>query len=662
VFNINLSFSQNAFYEAQFLSNLDSEELKEMVASGDQIKQQLVSFNNSEKNEIKNLVSFLKDPFSDDVSSINFAIVQVIINKYNQYIVDRREFSKGPVGAAKHFLPTAGASMALSFIPNLISGNTSLSDTAQSNIIDGLTKYYAEEFKKAQTISYMKAFEATAGKIGELQIIFPESYYKLKNADPSKFPDLGNEYKKIFNEDLKNAWPNLLSYIENYPDNAINDQYLSLLKAKNLTTIRSHEAYFPIVISSDILSKLVENQHPVEVISFIDNKYYDPKKLGDDSNKSKIANTIHGIEILQSNLRDTSKVIGNNFSNVWIGAEQLKQLNTENEIKYFLGLIYQQDRDYFNYLFSQIGIDKSKIEELKYFIDKKVRPLITYFNTIQEVGKSYKKSEDYEVLVKYLEANIELYLSLELIYEDDNLTKYFQTSKNLVYIYGSVKKTDYSNATYYILNILNEFLGDDQAYQNVIFKIDEYGGFMAEIVNAENSDAVKETITKFAAPPSSFILKRTYRHTFSITGQPGYFASYERLKEQKDWKFVSGITLPIGFEYSYKTKKDFMNTRGSIGLFVQLIDLGAVLNFRIDDSTSELPDQITFEQIFSPGGSINYGFKNSPLTIAVGYQYTPELRKITLENGTEKFTKGDRWFVRLAWDIPLINIGKSKSR
>ena len=32
------------------------------------------------------------------------------------------------------------------------------------------------------------------------------------------------------------------------------------------------------------------------------------------------------------------------------------------------------------------------------------------------------------------------------------------------------------------------------------------------------------------------------------------------------------------------------------------------------------------------------------------------------KNGSEKFAKGDRWFLRLAWDIPLINIAKSKTR
>lgn len=661
-----VSLSQNAFYEAQFLATLDKEELKTMVEDGDDIKKQLVSFNDSEKKEIENIINFLDTPFKEDLKAINFNIVKQVIKKYNQYVVDRKELSMTPFGQRSHFTAAAGAGFALSLIPNLLSGNTSLSDTTQSNIIDGLTKYYAEEFKKAQTITYMKAFESTAGKIGELQILFPESYKKLQKADPSKFPDLGNEYKKIFNEDLKNAWPHLLEYVKNYPENALPDGKLTLLKAKNLTTIREHNAYFPVVLSTEIITRVIDNQHPVDILNYIDNKYYLEDKLDNDSIKYKITKALHGINLIQTNLRDTSKVLEGRFNNVWISSEKLRQLNTDDEIILFFGLLYQQDKEFVKFLLGKAGIDTtnlgSQVQKLKVFKTKNIDPLVNYLKTVQEAGKSFDASNEHEVLIKYIEANMALCTSFSLIYGEDKLEKYFDTSKNLIHIYGSIKKSDYSNTTYYILSILNDFLGDDASYQNVIFKIDEYGGFMSEIINAENSDEVKETITKFAAPPSSFILKRTYRHTFSITGQPGYFASYEKLKGQDDWKLVSGITLPMGFEYSFKPKKDISRTRGSIGFFVQLIDLGAVLNFRVDDSTSELPDQVTFKQIFSPGGSINYGFKNSPLTVAVGYQYTPELRKITLDNGNEEFANGDRWFLRLAWDIPLINIAKSKSR
>jgi hypothetical protein len=111
---------------------------------------------------------------------------------------------------------------------------------------------------------------------------------------------------------------------------------------------------------------------------------------------------------------------------------------------------------------------------------------------------------------------------------------------------------------------------------------------------------------------------------------------------------------------TFKNKAGKENS-SSVGIFAQIVDLGAVLNFRIGDSTSTLPDKIEFKQIFSPGISINYGFNNSPLNIGVGYQYSPELRKIS-KNGNEIYPNGNRLFLRLAWDIPLLNIAKSKTK
>ena len=229
-------------------------------------------------------------------------------------------------------------------------------------------------------------------------------------------------------------------------------------------------------------------------------------------------------------------------------------------------------------------------------------------------------------------------------------------------IYDNARKKDYNNTIYYTIGILNELLATNNSYLEVINTIENYGSFMTNVINSKNSDEVKEIIKKHAAPPTSFILKREYQRTLSITGQPGYFISTEKLDGSKQkFGFVSGITLPIGFEATFKTKHGKENS-GSIGIFAQVIDLGAVLNFRVSDSTSTLPDKIEFAQIFSPGGSITYGFKNSPLTIGLGYQYTPQLRKITLDNGNEIYPNGHRIFLRMAWDIPFINIVKSKSK
>jgi hypothetical protein len=79
----------------------------------------------------------------------------------------------------------------------------------------------------------------------------------------------------------------------------------------------------------------------------------------------------------------------------------------------------------------------------------------------------------------------------------------------------------------------------------------------------------------------------------------------------------------------------------------------------LNDSKNELPQQLTFKQIFSPGIFVNFAFRNTPLTLGAGIQYIPELRKVTVDN-IETSSNSLRGMLRLSWDIPLVKIGSKK--
>jgi hypothetical protein len=442
-----------------------------------------------------------------------------------------------------------------------------------------------------------------------------------------------------------------------------------------VVTIRSNQYYDCFKISADMGSKLINNYHPVDLFNYVDNKYYDPSILTKTTlvTSDRIKMILHGLNLIQKNVLDTTKNKDSQFANVWLNLQDLNKLDTDDELLFFAGLIYQQDKTFFNsFIFNastktaQSGANPVTNAELL-IIKTRVNTILSALIEIQNF-RSNLKGENLKdnfaaymnLILKSLEAaNTFSTATFQLPVAD--LKKYLMIADYTMKIYDNARKKDYNNTIYYTVEIMNQFLASNPAYLNVINTIEQYGNFMTDIINAKNSDEVKDIIKKFAAPPSSFILKREYQRTFSITGQPGYFASVEKLDGMnQDFKFVSGITLPIGFEMSFKLKQGKENS-GSIGLFAQIIDLGAVLNFRVSDSTSTLPDKIEFKQIFSPGGSINYGFKNSPVTLGIGYQYTPQLRKIS-ENGNDIYPNGHRIFLRLAWDIPLINIAKSKTK
>lgn len=650
------TIAQNAFYGSQYLATIDAKVL-DKIKETDSDRDKYVSISENEMSQIKNLKEFLKTPFSKKITPIDFELIKSAIEKQNKYLTvineAQNEFSM------ERMLPASG--IGFSFIPQLLNGSLSLSKEQQSNIIDGLTKYYAEEFKKAQTITYLKTIESTADKVGELKIFFPKTLEKIRNSDPSKFPDLGNEFKDIFNEDMKSIVDNLLNYIESYPEGSLPDNKLFFLKAKYVSEIKFSKHYKPLLLTADVSSKLLQNYNPVDLLNYVDQKYYTPNTTApaDLEFIDKLYFAAHGINIIQFNLRDTAKSKTDKY---WINFEDLKQLNTENELKYFVGLIYQQDREYFDRLF--INLDLKKSEGQAKIIKQYIQSVLETLLAIQEFHKNHsgdKFRDNIEIYLQfYTDILTKIPIAGEQLSKNADFKKFLTISKPILNMYAELSKKNYSNTIFNLTLILNEFLGENADFQNALTKLNEYGGFMADVINAKNSDEVKESIKKFAAPPASYIQKRSFRYTLSITGQPGYFAGTEILKKDEKWAFVSGITLPMGFEYTVKLKHGQQNS-GSFGVFAQLIDLGAILNFRIDDETSELPDKIEFKQIFSPGGSLNYGFKDSPANISIGYQYTPELREVTSES-TVNYSKGHRIFIRLAWDIPFLNICKSKRK
>jgi hypothetical protein len=417
----------------------------------------------------------------------------------------------------------------------------------------------------------------------------------------------------------------------------------------------------------EVGSKLINGYHPADIFTYIDEKYYNPVFIGSNiRDDEKLKLIFHGVNLLQRNLLDTTKVKEGQFSDIWVSLQDLNDLNA-NEWVNFLGLIYQQDRAFFNPFFlSLTGTVSTPLTSSQITIAKrKLYEILAVLIELRDLRNQMQKESIEANFIKYMQFALRV-IQTTNYFPAGSYTRFAQLmrigdcSMNL---YDNARKKDYSNTAYYIVRLVNEFMpaGSMATYTATIAEIDKYCSFGADIINAKNSDEVKDVIKKHVAPPTSFILKREFRITGSVTGHPGYFVGSEKLFGDKKAKFISGLTLPLGFEFTYKLRRTIDNS-GSIGIFAQVLDLGAILNFRMDDETSTLPDKVEFAQVFSPGISLTYGFKNSPVSLAAGYQYTPELRKITLANGSIEYPNGDRIFVRLGWDIPMVNVFKSRNK
>jgi len=93
----------------------------------------------------------------------------------------------------------------------------------------------------------------------------------------------------------------------------------------------------------------------------------------------------------------------------------------------------------------------------------------------------------------------------------------------------------------------------------------------------------------------------------------------------------------------------------SLGFFVPLIDVGTLASFRLDDRAVDVLPTITLGQIFAPGLFAELGIAGTPLSLGIGGQVGPRLRKFEadlVDLGETYF----RWGASLKVDIPIFTL------
>ncbi len=668
------------------------------------------------------------------------------------------------------------------------SKNQVLGNSLETYILDGITKYYADEFKKAATTSYFNIFNSTLGKYGELHALFPETYLKFKNMDPTRFPDLGRDMKDIFIKDLVKLPINFIKYIDEFKSAPIADitaSYTNLdninidkidktdaavhyatakstvlllnpnvsnddsrileelkeitlpasmdeatvkkiqkyvgkvknivnniyhrkyfIKPEQIATIKKSNVYIHYKAGIIVADNILSNKHISTTFNELDKNYYSPAiifppvayidmdvtlygphpAISTLTPNQQIGVAIHGLNLMQLNIQDTVANVTEPFQNIWVSVQKFKVFENPTKLKYFTGLIYQQDRDYYNYLTRQINpgtsLDPTQIYQV----------INSTYNTIKDkvciIDKLVKDTLKADKIPDYLDAIIDvLELPKNIKPQLNNYNSFCESLKDIKNIYSGILQKDFVNTIHYSLltikRIVKESDLDEEKIEpinNFLDKLNSYGTFATRVINAKSSDEIKDVIKDLVAPSSSYVFKRVYPLTVTLSGHPGFFVGREFLNGK--WATSTGVTLPIGFEittlfkrknknnlygesYNYRTN-DFgaMKNRWSLGLFLQAIDLGAILNYRISNDSPELPSEVSFEQLVSPGVTFNIGLPNFPVAIGVGYQYTPKLRKIQPDpnNPATIMPSGNRYFIRVSADIPTINIYKSRNK
>lgn len=184
-----------------------------------------------------------------------------------------------------------------------------------------------------------------------------------------------------------------------------------------------------------------------------------------------------------------------------------------------------------------------------------------------------------------------------------------------------------------------------------------FGNFIAGMAKAETPEEMEQVIEASALPAGSSRVKKHTTWSTDINAYVGYYYGAARKSSNGAFSINQGITAPVGF-----TLNRGLGQVGSISLFASIIDVGAVVDYRLNNDSSAIDQQIHLENILSPGVSLTYGlFCNLPISISWGYQYGPNMLKVESNLLTLQTKPAWRWFVSATVDIPLVQLSAQRT-
>ena len=188
-----------------------------------------------------------------------------------------------------------------------------------------------------------------------------------------------------------------------------------------------------------------------------------------------------------------------------------------------------------------------------------------------------------------------------------------------------------------------------------------YATFMADVAAAANPAALERALTTLDPPAASAQTKRNRPSSFEIGGYLGLSLHRERLDfggaapagaTGEHWG--AALFAPLGVSYS----RQLGLRRSSFTLFGSLVDLGGLTALRFGEQEAGLTvdrfPEFRPRNLIAPGLHLMYNFANSPLTLGLGVQDGPAIRRYTVDGSPQRReARGWRAVLSLTVDVPV---------
>lgn len=188
--------------------------------------------------------------------------------------------------------------------------------------------------------------------------------------------------------------------------------------------------------------------------------------------------------------------------------------------------------------------------------------------------------------------------------------------------------------------------------------LQEYGDFIAGLIDASTTDEVERLLSVIADPPGSSRLKRCRPFTVGlnayVAAAPGVEYLYDKERNIRNRQFNFAPNIPVGITISKLFGRELkadgsLNRQPSWSLFLSFLDLGGLLTYSPPVDRLGQSD-LNVRNVFKLGTQIQWNIPRSPFFLGAGLQYGPQFRAI---DDKQRAVTSTRYFVGFGVDVPI---------
>lgn len=548
-------------------------------------------------------------------------------------------------------------------------------------ITDGIAQFLAERAKEELNIAFFERFRELLKIYPELGTTFPNTTYFLSTIMNYNYAHLLPTMREAFIKDLDNL-PNSLMQIPNIPESECDliekkkQCQDCKVRLKVIKDFYSTPAGLAVSTALHISQAAINKEYnPVAIINQVANGI--PQNATND-----FASALKLTQVISNSLRS------NQPGQFYISKDELNALYQNSDVlEIYLGLLLQEikaSKIQFGGVQISSLIDSSKTESFK----KLITDYAITINRIQvdavaiqsektatiDNAKITQLLSDIQKLLKLSNQWENIHVSLKLppqvstvFNAIDNglslsthiLTKnYFAAILDASQLVNIVMPTHTTSGNSFKTDITN-----NDIKSNYLQQLTKYGTFIAAVSSAKTSAEVKEIIKATALPPGSASIKKNTNFSIALQAYVGGIYGKEYIiSNSKTSSQIIAPFAPIGISFNVGLKNHqnagYKWNAGSLSAVVQLVDIGAMVAYRITNSdTLPASVKIRFENIFAPGLNLVYGIPKVPISIGGGFQWLPSnFGNSFYKDYTVRSNSGIRAQLFMAVDIPMFNL------